>query len=376
MGQRKKILFLITEDWYFCSHRLQLAKAASVAGYSIYVATRLSKFRNKIEQEGFSIIPLNMKRNSKNIIREIQSISELVKIYRREKPDLVHQVGMKPVLYGSIAAKFTRVPNVINALAGLGFVFSSNKILAKLLRPWFVIAFRYLLNDKSYKTIVQNPDDEYYLKNYIGISEQNIIMIKGSGVDIDYFKPHPEPQSRPVVITLVSRMLIDKGVTEFVEAIKLLNNERISVRGVLVGDPDDENPTSIPRSQLLSWNEDKIVEWWGEQDDISDVWRKSHIAILPSYREGLPKSLLEAAACGRPIIATDVPGCREIVRNGENGFLVPVKNPQQIAKAIKILINDEKLRNKMGIRSRQIVEAEFSTNKIVTETLSLYRQLL
>jgi len=202
------------------------------------------------------------------------------------------------------------------------------------------------------------------------------VRIRGSGVDISRFRALPEPENGPVVVTLGGRMLLDKGVVEFIEAVRLLKHKGMSFRAILVGEPDPENPASIPDHQLLAWQSEEVIEWWGRQDDIPTVWKQSHIAVLPSYREGLPRTLLEAAACARPIIATDVPGCREIVQHESNGLLVPVKDPTALAHAIEQLIADKDLRHTMGRKGRELVQREFAESIVVNKTINLYRSML
>lgn len=376
MLRGKTILFLVTEDWYFCSHRLPIARAARDAGLEVVVATRVTRHGPCIEREGFRLIPLTISRRSQNPLRELATFFEILRMYRRVRPDLVHHVAMKPVLYGSFAARVARVPVVINAIAGMGFVFSSDRWQARFLRPGISIAFRWLLNHGQGRTILQNPDDQRLLTGAGLVLPERTVLIRGSGVDISRFCPSPPPDDGPVVVTLISRMLRDKGIAEFVEAARLLKRRGVSVKAVVVGTPDPENPASILESQLLDWQAEGVIEWWGARDDIPGILAKSHIAVLPSYREGLPKTLLEAAACGRPIIATDVPGCREIVQHEENGLLIPVKDPAALAAAITHLAGDRDLRDRMGNAGRRLVESEFAESIVANETLELYRALL
>lgn len=369
-----KLLFLVTEDWYFCSHRLPLARAAKAAGYEVIVATRVGRHGEAIVAEGFKLIPIGLRRSSHNPLRELFAIAEIAAIYRRERPDIVHHVALKPVLYGSLAARLARVPGVVNALAGMGYVFSSATLKARLLRPLVVGAFRLLLGARNSLLILQNPDDRRMLVDSGVADAQRTRLIRGSGVDIGSFMPTPEPGGIPVVM-LPSRMLQDKGVMEFVEAARLLRQRGVVARFVLVGDSDSENSAAIPDTQLEAWHKDGVIEWWGRCENMPEVLAQAHIVCLPSYREGLPKVLLEAAACGRPLVATDVPGCREIVIDGSNGLLVPPRDREALASAIGRLLAAPELRAKMGKRGRELAETDFSVDQVVRQTLAVYREL-
>jgi len=371
-----KILFFVTEDWYFWSHRLPLARAAKAAGYEVTVVTRVQEYGDRIRAEGFKLIPLALRRRGRNPWQELRVIMQLVRIYRMERPDIVHHVAIKPVLYGSVAAWLTHVRATVNALAGLGYVFSSNQRKARLLRPLVKLAYHFLLNRANSRTIIQNPEDRHLLTTAAFLGPEKTVLIRGSGVDVDLFAPTLEPQGAPIIV-MACRMLWDKGVREFVQAARLLHETGVAARFVLVGKSDTENPTAVPVSQLVEWQQQGDVEWWGHREEMHRVFALSHIACLPTfYGEGLPKVLIEAAACGRPIVATDVPGCREIVRHGENGLLVPARDAPALAEALKQLILDPVMRERMGRRGREIVEAEFSVAKIVHETLAVYRSLL
>lgn len=372
-----KIIFFVTEDWYFCSHRLPIATAARDAGFDVIVATRVNAHAGCIKKEGFRLIPLKIRRKSKNPIRELAALLEIIKIYRRERPELVHHVALKPVLYGALAARITGVPVAINALAGLGYVFSSNEPRAKLLKFFIRTAFRILLNRQNNVVLLQNPDDQRMLIESDTIFKEHTALIRGSGVDTLRFNQSQESEQRPIMVVLVARMLRDKGVLEFVEACSHLKRHGTRLRAILVGTPDQDNPTSIPHSQLKTWQDEGLVEWWGQMENIPDVWAQSHIAVLPSsYGEGVPMSLIEAAACGRPIITTDMPGCREIVQHEKNGLLVPVRDPRALADAIRLLIENPDLRVKMGQAGRKLVEEEFAEPIVVGQTMKLYQSML
>lgn len=370
---RAKILYLVTEDWYFCSHRLPIARAARDAGFDVVVATRVNAHANVITGEGFSLVPIGMRRRRTRPWHELATLIELYRVYRAARPAIVHHVAMKPVIYGSIVARLAGVGGVVNALAGLGFVFTSGGFRAAILRPLVRVALRLALGGAATRIIVQNPDDAAVLRS-LGVESRRIVIIRGSGVDPSRFRPSPEPPV-PVVVTLVSRMLWDKGVLELVESARILKRRGVEARVRLVGDPDPENPASIEESQLELWRSEGIIEWMGHCKDVARAWAESHIAVLPSYREGLPKSLLEAAACGRPIVATDVPGCREIVDHGVNGLLIPPKDAQALSDAIQRLIEQPDLRRRMGERGRARVVELFTEERVVQETLAVYRSI-
>ena len=371
-GPIPKIIFFVTEDWVFCSHRLPLAVAAKTAGFDVAVITREVNHGELIRQAGIRIIPFDMSRRSMNPFKELVTILRLCLIYRDERPDIVHQVAIKPVLYGSVAAQITGIPHVINALTGLGWLFTSASKRARLLQAIVRLAFYFLLTRG--KVIVQNDDDAVELQD-MGIAKQHINLIRGSGVNTADYAAHPESDADIPIVVLPARMLWDKGVGEFVEAATQLKKRGVNARFVLVGDPDAQNPASVPTQQLITWHKEGMVEWWGKREDMPRILIQSHIVCLPSYREGLPKSLLEAASCGRPIVTTDVPGCREIVHDGDNGLLVEARNAAALADALAKLLANPELRQQMGQRGRERVLNEFSQEIIVAQVLTLYREM-
>lgn len=374
-GDSGYLLFVVTEDWYFCSHRLPLAKAALAKGFSVSVVTQVKNHGEMIESAGIKLIPVTFSRSGRNPFSDIKTIWYLYQIYRKEKPDLLHHVSLKPVLYGSIAARLAHVPVVINAMTGLGYVFTSKNFFATLIKLIITPVLKILSGFKNTYSIYQNMDDQRLLGSAFELESKKNIIIRGSGVDSNIFTPD-ENKINPPIIILASRMLIDKGVHEFVKAARILKEEHIDAQFILVGRIDNENHSAITESELQQWQHEGIIEWWGHRDNIVDILQKSSIACLPSYREGMPKFLLEAASVGLPIVTTDVPGCREVVINNENGYLVPARNPKALADAIKKLLKDETLRKRMGERGRALVEREFDIEKIVEETLSLYQRML
>lgn len=367
-GMRPKLLFFVTEDWYFCSHRLPLAVAAAKEGFEVVVITRVREHGDVIRHAGLRLISFEMSRRGWHLFRELAAVARLVGIYRRERPDIVHHVAMKPILYGSLAARLSGVPQVLNAFAGMGWVFTSISRNARLLRSLVSTAMRVLL--VSTDAIVQNQDDAALIARW-GV--RGIHLIRGSGVDTDLFVPTPEPEGPPLVL-LPARMLWDKGVGEFVEMAGRLKAVGSEARFVLVGAPDPENPAAVPMAQLIEWQQQNLIEWWGARDDMPAVYAQAHIVCLPSYREGLPKVLLEAAACGRAIVTTDTTGCRDAVANGDTGLLVPVKDAAALADAVHRLIREPETRRRMGALGRRRVIEHFSDGKIVAATLKLYRK--
>ncbi len=370
-NSKPKLLFVVTEDWYFVSHRLQLAIAASEAGYDVAVATRVAKHSDVIQKAGIRLIPFELSRRAGNPMLEFLA---LLKLYRREKPDIVHHVALKLVLYGALAVRFANIPAQVNAVTGLGWLFISNNLIVRFGRPlvtWFLAR---LLNSPHSRVIVQNPDDEELLTK-AGVLQSRIRMVEGAGVDTDKFLPTSEIKG-PVCVVLAARLLWDKGVGEFVAAARDLKQKVSNVRFVLVGNPDLDNPASIPEETIRTWEKENIVEWWGHQKDMVPIFRSTHIACLPSYREGLPKVLIEAASCGLPIVSTDVPGCREIVRDDYNGILVPKCDSFSLSNALLRLIEDPDLRAEMGKHSRELVLDKFSSKHVIAKTLNIYKEFL
>ncbi|MBT3366385.1 MAG: glycosyltransferase family 4 protein [Nitrospina sp.] len=370
-----KIIYFVTEDWYFWSHRLSLARAAQKSGFQVTVLTRVNKYKDLIESEGFNLIPLELVRSSKNIFVELLCFLEIIKIFRREKPDIVHNVALKPILYGTWAARFSRVPCVVNLFAGITTKFHAKKWKSIILGTLVDLVFRFGFWNNNAYAIFQNSFDRKAFLDKNLLLEENTGIICGSGVSLTKFIDTPEPDGSPLVI-LASRMLWDKGVGEFVEAAKILKNEKISCRMILVGNPDPENPVPLPKDLILKWQSEGWIEWWEHREDMPEVFSGANIVCLPSYHEGCPKVLIEAAACGRALVATDIPGCRTIVRHDENGLLVPVKNVTALADAIKFLVQSPKIRMQMGKRSREITVENFSEEKVIKETLDAYNMLL
>ncbi|HEY4140396.1 MAG TPA: glycosyltransferase family 4 protein [Pseudolabrys sp.] len=374
MPRSKPVLvYLVTEDWYFLSHRLPMACAALRAGYDVHVATNVVDGGAAIEGYGFKLHPLNWRRGSARPHDLIRILGEIRALYKQLQPDIVHHVGVQPAVIGSLAS--IGLPIVkLHAMAGLGFAFTSKTLRARVTGFAVRLTMRALLNRPRNAVLVQNPDDRAAV-TALGIALDRIFLIPGSGVDTETLTPMREPEGR-MTVGYVGRLLADKGVRSLVEAFKILSGRGRDIRFVLAGEPDPANPASIPESEIAAWKQIAGLELLGHIGDIRPVWAMSHIAVLPSRREGLPKSLLEAAACGRPIVATDVPGCREIARPGVNALLVPADDAAALAEAIDRLATDADMRRRFGAAGRAMVEAEFSEHHIGQEIVALYAKLL
>jgi glycosyltransferase involved in cell wall biosynthesis len=368
-----RLLYLVSEDWYFLSHRLPMARAARDAGYDVHVATRVVGGGDAIQTEDFTLHPMDWKRGSLNPLNFLRAASEVRALYRNVAPDLVHQVALWPSVVGSFAGLGLPVRR-LSALAGLGFAYTSQSAKARVVRAILGRVLRFLFDRPGSGVLVQNPDDRAAMAA-IGIDNARVFLIPGSGIDTDRHRPLPEPAG-PVTMAYVGRLLDDKGLRPLVAAHALLSERGRPVRLWIAGDPDPANPGSIPAEEIAAWRGQAGIDLLGHVKDITGVWAQAHIAVLPSRREGLPKSLLEAAACGRPIVATDVPGCREIARQDINALLVPPDDPAALADAIDRLAGDAALRQQFGAAGRRMVEAEFSSTHIGAAIVALYGKML
>jgi len=370
----RKLMFLVTEDWYFVSHRLELAIAARQAGYDVVVATRVDRHGKRITDAGLALRPVAFNRGGLNPLEELRALMQLVRLYRREGPDIVHHVALKPVIYGSLVARMVGTRSVVNALGGLGYVFSSVGLRAKMLRWIIKPALKFALAAKHTRLIVQNSDDRKRIVTDGLASAGSISVIRGSGVDPDAYRQVTVGSEMPLVI-LPARLLWEKGVGEFVEAARLLRLEGIKARFALVGKPDLVNPASVSQAEIEAWIGEGVVEFWGWQEDMPSVFAQAQIVCLPSYHEGFPKSLLEAAASGCAIVATDIPGCREIVQRGVTGWLVPARDVSALATALRQAIEQPSLREQYGASARALAATDFSMDRVASETIAIYDNL-
>lgn len=371
-----KLIYLVTEDWYFWSHRLPMARAAQAAGFQVAVAARVAEHGERIRAAGFLLHPLNWRRGSIGPVASLAAIAEIARLYRRERPDLVHHVALKPAVLGSSAALLAGVPAVVNAVTGMGFVASSPRLSAQLLRRPVGFLLTRLIERANSRVIVQNADDRALLLALNPRAGPRIAVIRGSGIDVDHFRAAPEPPAPPVVVGFAGRLLADKGIATLIAAQQQLRGRGLDLRLMIAGAPDPENPSSIDAATLARWRELPGITWLGQVPDIRTLWQQVHIAVLPSRREGLPKSLLEAAAMARPIVATDVPGCREIARAGVNALLVPPDDADGLAAALERLADDGELRRRFGAASRELVLSDLADAAVGAATVALYRQLL
>lgn len=374
-GAGRRVMFLVTEDWYFCSHRQPVARALRDAGWQVAVACRVDAHGDAIRAEGFALYPLALSRRSLDPFHLTAALLRIRRAYRDYRPDVVHHVALKPAVLGSLAARMAGVRGIVNAVAGLGFIYSSTRLKARLLRPLVTMVLRLLLDDRRTRVIVQNDDDGRALTLRGIVAPERLAVIRGSGVDLARFHPTPEPPG-PVRAVMVSRMIAEKGVRELVAAARLLKARGTAVRITLAGEPDPENPSAIPASEIAGWHADGTVEHLGHVADVPALWAESHIAVLPSYYgEGVPLALIEAAAAGRPLVAADGPGLRDVARPGETGLLVPPRDAAALADAIARLAADPDLRARLGAGARRLAEERFGTDTVVAETLALYRDL-
>lgn len=373
----RRILMVVNHAGFFLTHRLSLAVAARERGYEVHLVTPQSKHVPAIEASGLGWHPVRLTRSGTNPFAELRAVSDLVSLYRRLRPALVHHVTTKPVLYGTAAARITGVPAVVNALAGLGHLSLADDLFHRVLRGGVRLGFKAVLRHRNMRVIFQNEDDRAAFVDRGILAPRETVLVPGSGVDPELFQPVNRPRGNPPVVVLPSRMLYTKGVAEFVAAARILAGEGVAARFVLVGEPDPDNPASIPAWQLSRWASEGAVEWQHRRDDMPAVYAESDVVVLPSYREGMPKVLIEAGACGLPAVTTDVPGCRDVVEHERSGLLVPVRDQgRELAKAIARLLRDEELSRSMGRRGRELVLERFALPRIIDQTLSLYGELI
>ena len=373
--KNKKLLMVANVDWFFISHRLCIAEDALKEGWDVYVACHDSGRSNEIIEKGINFINISFSRSGTNILEELNTLKKFYNLYKKLKPDVVHHITLKPVIYGSVASKITKIHGTVNAISGLGYNFTGNRkgIVQKLMIRFMKFGF----NQKNISTIFQNQDDYNEIKNLSVIKTVNqIYFIKGSGVNLKEFKHSKFINTGKVKILFPVRMLWDKGVKELKVASEILKEKYESkIIFILAGLADTDNKAGVTEAYLRSWEDKEYVDWIGYQKNMIQVYQNSDIVVLPSYREGMPKSLIEACAIGRPIVTTTAVGCKECVDEEVNGFKVPVKSTIELAEAIEKLVLSKELRFEMGKNSRIKAENEFSQQNVVKEHLKIYKNL-
>jgi glycosyltransferase involved in cell wall biosynthesis len=370
-----KVLLVANTDWFLYNFRLALARQLRDQGFDVLLVSPPGSFLTNFQEEGFRWISWQIGRKSISPISEIRSLLQLINIYLHEKPDLVHHHTIKPVLYGSLAARISGVSKVVNSITGRGYVFIGKDLKARILKKFVTPFYKIALNAHRNAVIFENQFDREFFVNAGFVAKEHTWLIEGVGVDPDVFQPEPEPEGVPIIL-MAGRMLWDKGVGVLVEAAQILKS-RVEARLVLVGESDPGNPSSIDAETLKKWDQDGIIEWWGWQSDMQSVYRQCHIVTLPTmYGEGVPTSLIEGAACGRPLVATTIPGCLPIVQEGINGLLVAPNDAQALAEALEKLISNRKLRLEMGSKGRELVLERFTHAEVNQITIEVYRRLL
>jgi glycosyltransferase involved in cell wall biosynthesis len=372
-----KVIFFANTDWYLYNFRLPLAKFLRARGFEVVMLSPVGNYGALLEAEGFRWVGVDMDRRSLNPARELALIRRISAVYAAEKPDIVHHFTIKCVVYGSLIARWHGIRNRVNAVTGMGYVFADDAYRARLLRPVVRNLIRATLGGEGSRLILQNRDDLAAFAAAELASTDRTHVIMGSGVDTARFRPAPSPRDGGVMrVLLASRLLWDKGIREYIEAARLVKEGGLPVEFLLAGNPDPGNPASVPDAEIDKWRDEGAVQYLGHVAEMPRLLADIDVAVLPSYREGVPRSLLEAAACGLPIVTTDVPGCREVVRHGVNGLLVPARDPAALAAAIRFMWERPEERLRMGRAARQAVLEDFDQSIVFDKTFAVYRDLL
>ncbi|MEY3787270.1 MAG: hypothetical protein RIQ94_224 [Pseudomonadota bacterium] len=375
----KKILFFANTDWYLFNFRLALAKHLREQQVEVVMVSPFGPYGKKLEEEGFRWIAVQMDRRSLNPLTETKLIWRLICIYNVEKPDIAHHFTIKCVVYGGLAASYVGIRGVVSSVVGLGHIYTGNNLKVRVLRPIVNQLLRFVMNGVHRRLVLQNPDDCQIFLSAGLIDEDHLHLIKGSGVDTQRFQPDLKKSSIPqpnLNVVFAARLLWDKGLAELIEAIKLLNSQGIIATYLIAGETDRGNPASVPNEILTEWRNIPNVILLGHVAEMTEILVDAILMVLPSFREGLPRSLIEAAAAGLPIVTTDVPGCREVVDHGVTGFLVPVRDSVALAEALAKLLKDPILAYNMGLAGRAKVLAEFDERIVFEKTLTVYRELV
>ena len=370
-----KLHYVVNEDWAFISHFYERAVASKANGYAVAVSAHCGEHKSTLTDAGLEVFPHHISRSGINPIIEMRNLFKLIQVFRQSKPEIIHLIALKPIVIGALAARIYGGAQVVCAPIGMGYLFSSGERKARVIRPVVQFLLRRILRMKNTHVIIENAEDLATLVNGGYVKQENISLIKGAGVNLDIYPATPENCDTKIV-SMFARVLRDKGVLDFVSAAKVVHKTHPSARFRLIGDCDPGNPTSFSQLEVESWVATGAIEWLGYRTDVPALLAESNIVCLPSYREGLPKTLIEACAAQRTIVATDVTGCREAVEHGTNGLLVPVQNPEKLAEAISQLLDDKELRLDLAKNGRRRAETEFSSTIVISETLNVYNQLV
>lgn len=365
------ILYIINVDRFFRSHRLPIAKAAIAGGFEVHLATHFNEDLACCQDIGLICHPLHISRSGQSPIVEIKTFFSILKTIKSIKPDLVHLVTIKPVIYGGIAARILGVRTVA-AIPGLGSVFTGSGLTKKVIRSLVMGLYKWAIGGPKCHIIVQNQHDEGFLLQDLGIPRERVTLIPGSGVDLTQYPVKPEPEGPPIVV-MASRLLFDKGVREFIEAAKIIKQSHPDVRFWLAGDLDPGNPSSLTAQDLIDIRANGDIEACGFVHNVAELFSSAHLVVLPSYREGLPKALIEASACGRAVVTTDAPGCSDAIIHQETGLLVPIKDARALSEAILSLLKNDTIRRQMGEKGRQLAEARYDIERVVAKHLEIYQ---
>lgn len=374
-----KFVLYANTDWYLYNFRLSTAKQLLSEGHEVVMLSPPGEFGERFSDHGLRWVQLRMDRSSLNPLREAVVLRDLTRVLRDERPDLLHNFTVKCAIYGALAARAAGVPAVVNAVAGMGYVFASDRMLARTLRPMVKLLMRGTLGRGQSRLILQNPDDADAFVRARLVPEQHIRVIRSSGVNLERFVPIvPDPEPRPLRVLLAARLLWEKGIGEYIEAARMLKAQGRNIEFVIAGSPDPGNPRSVSREQAQRWVADGLVDWRGHVDDMPSLMRSMDVIALPSYyREGVPKSLIEAAACGLAVITTNLPGCREVVsEHGVDGLHVEPRCAHSLAERIAQLDDDRALLRRLGDCARRKAMEHFDEQMVIRRTIEVYDELL
>ena len=366
----KKILFVVNVDWFFISHRLPLALEALKRGYRVDIACGITNKKEYLESFGFNIHNLNISRSGTSLANELKLINEIYRLINKINPEVIHFITIKPVLYGGIASRFLNIRKKVFSISGLGFIFINKGIKASIIRFIIKMMYSVAFGGKNSHVIVQNKDDKNIIRS---IKKLPITLIRGSGVDLNQYAYKSE-NNDTVKVTMACRLLRDKGVFEYIGAVKILKNKGYNIEYELYGDIDIGNPATLTSNDLIKIKDEGLISLYGFSNSISNIFSKTNIVVLPSYREGLPKVLIEAAACGRAVVTTNVPGCRDAIEKNTTGLLCELKDSESLANEIEKLILDINLRNNMGKAGRVLAEKEFNIANVVKKHFDIYEE--